>query len=178
MLDHQVHDGDGQLVNKVAAVHVPEVKDASYVVAIVPIRLHEHIEVIEVTVVYALEKKKEKRDPYTLMYSVNNPFSDGATCSHMQPVSRSSCGYVSRTTPPTTQRCGFLSPIQRKLSLKVVFNDNACLFGQILSVIFTNHPHPLSRPEASLKSSAKERGFQISCRAFRQRGSHVHFITH
>lgn len=41
----------------VAAVHVPEVKDARDHVAITFIRLHEYIEVIEVAMVNALEKK-------------------------------------------------------------------------------------------------------------------------
>jgi len=45
----------------VAAVHVPKVKDArNPMAAISLVRLYEHIEVIEVTVVYALEKGNNK----------------------------------------------------------------------------------------------------------------------
>lgn len=53
VLDHHVHDGDGQLVNKVAAVRVPKVKDAGDLVIVVLVKLHQHVEVIEVTVIYA-----------------------------------------------------------------------------------------------------------------------------
>lgn len=44
-------------MNVVAAVQVPKVKDASDPVAVTLIRLHKHIEVIEIAVVNALEDK-------------------------------------------------------------------------------------------------------------------------
>lgn len=53
VLDHQVHDGDGQLVNKVASVRVPKVQDARYLVVSVLALLHQNVEVIEVAVIYA-----------------------------------------------------------------------------------------------------------------------------
>lgn len=53
VLDHHVHDGDGQLVDKVAAVGVPKVEDAGYLVVVVLVQLHQHVEVVEVTVIYA-----------------------------------------------------------------------------------------------------------------------------
>ncbi len=60
----------------VATVHVPEVKDARNPVAVALIRLHKHIEVIEVTVVNALEKEDRKcclREPE---YVITRVFSD------------------------------------------------------------------------------------------------------
>lgn len=53
VLNHHVHDRDGQLVNKVAPVRVPKVKDAGDLVAVVLVKLHQQVEVIEVTVIYA-----------------------------------------------------------------------------------------------------------------------------
>lgn len=53
VLDHHVHDANGQLVNKVAAVGVTKVKDAAYLVFVVLVELHQHVEVIEVAMIYA-----------------------------------------------------------------------------------------------------------------------------
>lgn len=53
VLNHHVHDGDGQLVNKVATVSVPKVKDTRNLVVVVLVKLHQHVEVIEVTMIYA-----------------------------------------------------------------------------------------------------------------------------
>ena len=53
VLDHHVHDSDGQLVNVVAAVHVAEVQDAGDPVAAAAVGRHQDVEVVEVPVVDA-----------------------------------------------------------------------------------------------------------------------------
>lgn len=61
----------------VATVHVPKVEDARNPVAVTLIRLHENVEVIEVTMVNALEKKERKWfNLWEPKYMITHVFSD------------------------------------------------------------------------------------------------------